>query len=388
MMIILAACSGNSDNGGPGRFGQNGDQAPDTTSVEAMEVKRADIAQQIRSFGTIEARDVVTISPQVSNRVTKIYVDLGDTVQTGDIMAKIYDKPFRDQLQGDIAQMRQARASMQRDSMEFARQKKLYERELISPSEFETARSNYESSRASFESARASLQQTRENLDNTEVRAPVYGVVVSRQVAEGDLASSGQTLFELANLVGYESRLYLPMEEWEQATIGQEVVFRLSKSQSEVIARGRISRISPRLDPETGLGEVVISLTEKTRQIHQGMLVEARINVKEHNNSVVIPRSALIENVQTVIEPESNTIELTREYSIFVAEGDTVARNREVTLGLEQGDRVEVLEGLEAGEQLIITGQKSISDGAPVRIAGSQPYTKPEQKLEMAADSL
>lgn len=380
-------CSGDSDSDNPGRNPGNSRRA-DTTTVEAIEVKRSDIAQQIRSYGNIQSKDVVIISPQVSDRITELHVDLGDTVEQGDLMAKINEQTYREQLQSNLAQMRQARAAMRRDSAEFARQKRLFKKDMSSSSEFETAQSNYRSSKASYEAAQSSVEQSRENLRHTEVRAPVYGVVVSRNVAEGDVVSSGQTLFELANLLGYEARLHLPMEEWEQATAGQQVTFRMSSSRNEVIARGRVSRKSPRLDSQTGLGEVVITLTEKTRQIHQGMLIEANINVKQHDDAVVIPRSALIEKVQTVIEPESNTIELTRDYSVFVAQGDTIAKRRKLELGLEQGDRVEVQDGLEAGEKLIITGQKSLTDDTPVKIAAPQEFEQGDIPVEREADTL
>ena len=118
------------------------------------------------------------------------------------------------------------------------------------------------------------------------------------------------------------------------------------------------------------------------------MLVEANIKVKEHNNTIVIPRSALIENVQTVIEPESNTIELKRDYSVFVAQGDTVAKRRELELGLEQGDRVEVEQGLQAGDKLIITGQKSISEDTHVRVASPQEFEQGGIPVEREADTL
>jgi multidrug efflux pump subunit AcrA (membrane-fusion protein) len=86
--------------------------------------------------------------------------------------------------------------------------------------------------------------------------------------------------------------------------------------------------------------------------------------------SVVIPRSALVENVQTVIQPESKVIRLSRTYAAFVAQGDSVAVRRELELGIQQGDRIEILSGLQSGDKLIITGQSGLEDGAKIRISG------------------
>ena len=379
-LILLQACGGSSESR-PFQRGERGQQA---TSVETITVEREDISRQIRSFGNIKAQDIVQVTPQVTNRITQIYADLGDTVSQGDRLAKIYDVPFEDQYQQALASLEQSRAAFQRDSLQFERQKKLYERDLISSTEFDNVRATYQNSKAQLQSSTANLTQSRENLENTVIRSPVYGVVLNRSVAEGDLASTGQVAYEIANLTGYETRVYLPLEEWQAADVGQPVTFRLS-NQRESSARGRVSRISPRLDPTTGLGEVVISLTEKGSSIFQGVLVEAVINVETREQAVVIPRSALVENVQTLIEPESNTIQLSRTYSVFVVQDDSVALKRDLQLGIEQGDRVEISSGLQAGDQIVVTGQNSLEDSSKVRVATGSPFREsPEVPIENA----
>ncbi len=378
-VAILSACGGNNQQGpgGPGGWGSpNGDP----TSVETTAITTSSISDLVRSYGTIRAQDVVSIIPQVSNRVIRINADLGDTVRQGDVLAKIYDVPFRDALEQVQAQLRQSRSAYVRDSTTFERQQQLYERGASSASEFDEARSAYESSRAQYESARAALTQSREDLENTEIRSPVNGVVLERMIAEGDLARTGEPAYEVANLVGYETRLFLPMQDWEELTIGLPVEMRLS-NRDGVAAEGVISRISPQLNPNSGLGEVVVSLTDVSNFIRQGALVEARITTLTRDNTIVIPRSAMLEQIDTYIEPETNTVEIRRTYNAFVSVGDTVAQQRELELGLEQGERVEVLSGLQEGETLIVTGQRNLSDGEPIRIVG-QDRPGREQDLE------
>ncbi|MDR8390796.1 efflux RND transporter periplasmic adaptor subunit [Aliifodinibius sp. S!AR15-10] len=373
--VIFQACSGGGPNGGPGNFNPDQQQA---TSVETISATTADISQQIKSFGNIRAQEIVNVTPQVSNRITQIHADLGDTVQPGEPLAKIYDVPFRDQFQQAKAQLEQSRSAYVRDSLEFQRQQELYQKEVISSTEYDNARASFQNSKAQWQASRANLTQSREDLYNTEIRSPVYGVILTRNVSAGDLATTGQAAFEIANLTGYQCRVYLPFEEWRNVKIGQPVNFRVS-NYPEVTGQGRVSQISPRLDPATGLGEVVISLTEQGQNIYQGVLVQATINVETHQNAVVIPRSALVENVQTLIEPESNTIQLQRSYSAFVVQGDSMAMRKELTLGIEQGDRVEILEGLQPGDEIVITGQSSLDDSTKVRVAGQQDFQGPEE---------
>lgn len=342
--LLVAGCNSDSQNGqqrGGGNFpGTGGGSA---TSVEVISVERGSISDQVRAFGSVRPQDVVSVTPQVSNRVTRIHADLGDTVQVGQLLAKIYDIPFRDAYQQAQAQFRQNQTSFNRDSTQFVRQEQLHQSGSISSSEFEEARATFENSRAQLEAASASLTQSREDLENTEIRSPVNGVVLSRTIAEGDVATTGQAVFEVANLVGYETRLHLPMRDWEEVNIGQSVELRLSSGEG-LIARGTVSRISPQLSETTGLGEVVVSLTEVNPRLRQGMLAESRITLETRENTIIIPRSAMIERVDTYIEPETNTVELRRSYSAFIAEGDSIARQKELTLGLEQGERVEILD--------------------------------------------
>ena len=375
--LFIASCGSNSEDANqrerPGNF--RGGQA---TSVEVAPVTTETISDQIRAFGTIRAQDVVSITPQVSNRITRIRADLGDNVTQGQVLAEIYNVPFRDAVEQAQAQIRQAQATLERDSTQFNRQQELFERDLISRSEFDDARSSYLNSRAQYESARASLTQSLEDLANTEIRSPVDGVILERFVAEGDLATTGQPAFEIANLVGFETRVFLPLQDWELVQVGQEVSLRLS-TRGDEIATGVVSRISPQLNATTGLGEVVITLTETATSIYQGALVQSRINLETRENTVVIPRSAMVERVDTYIEPETGTIELDRSYSAFIAQGDTVAVRRELILGIEQGDKIEVLEGLEPGDGLIITGQNNLEDGSRIRVAGSETTQSSQQ---------
>lgn len=378
------SCSGDDageNNGERGsRFG--GGDFSRGTSVQVSEVAPSEISELVRGFGNIRARDVVRITPQTTERVTRTYVDLGDTVQVGDLLAELRDDSFRDQLRRDESQLRQARSAVTRDSLAFERAKTLSEQNLSSTSELENARVAYQTSQAQLESARAALTQTRQNLAYTNIRAPVNGVVISRDISPGDVASAGTVIFELSNLLGYEIRLFLPLEDRRKIEINQPVSLRLT-GDNVPAASGVVSRISPELDPVTGLAEIVISLTELEQEVLPGSLAEAAITVQTRPNALVIPRNALVEDVETVLDPETNSIRVERGYSAFVAQGDSIAVRRSLELGLEQGDRVEIVSGLEAGDRLIVTGQGGLENESRIQVAG-QRRQQNEQSLEQA----
>ncbi|MFD2531839.1 efflux RND transporter periplasmic adaptor subunit [Gracilimonas halophila] len=381
LSIFIISCGGNnSGENGQSNFSRFGGQAGQrTTSVETNEIEIGSIAEQVRSYGNVKAQNVISVQPQVSNRITEFYVDLGDTVRQGQALAKIYDATFRDQLTQARSQVEQSRIALQRDSSEYVRQQRLNERDLTSESELDIAQASYQNSIAQFESARSSLTQAQENFNNTVVKSPVNGVVVSRALEVGDIASTGTELFQIASTNGYESRIYLPVQDWRAVKIGQEVNMRIS-NESEVNARGIVSRKSPQLDPTTGLGEVVITLTQTGDAIYPGVLVENVINITRKEQAMIVPRSALVEQVETVINPETNTIDLERTYSVFVSRGDSVAERRELDLGIEQGDRIEVLAGLLPGDKIIVTGQSGLEDGARISVASGDRFQAPEER--------
>ncbi|MFN1836269.1 efflux RND transporter periplasmic adaptor subunit [Balneola sp. MJW-20] len=388
--IFLMSCGGSDSEGPQGNqafrgFGQGGVGSARTTSVETKPVEIGTIADQVRSYGNIKAQNVVQVNPQVSNRITRIYVDLGDSVRPGQVLAKIYDATFRDQLNQARSQLEQARVALRRDSIAFARQQTLMEQDLTSDSEFEIAEATYRNAVAQFESAKASVTQAQENFSNTEVRSPVRGVISARNLEEGDLATTGTALFEVASTTGYESRIFLPVQDWRAVQVGQPVNMRVS-NEDQSTASGSVTRKSPQLDPTTGLGEVVVTLNSLGQSIFPGVLVENIIAIETKENALIVPRSALVEQVETVVNPETNTIDLERTFSVFVSLGDTVAERRILTLGIEQGDRIEVLNGLNPGDNIIVIGQQSLEDGSRINVAGQQNFQSPERPITTGND--
>ncbi|MCH8494251.1 MAG: efflux RND transporter periplasmic adaptor subunit [Balneolales bacterium] len=378
LLTVTWSCSRGGDSAQPG-FGGGGGFTRATT-VEVRDVQRAEISDQIRSFGSVRAQDNVRVTPQINMNIREIRADLGDTVRTGQVLAILQNDPYVEAVRRDELQVEQARSAMQRDSINLGRQQTLFERDLLSQAELDNARTTYLGSRASLQNALATLSQSRQNLGYTRIISPVDGVVTRRLASPGDVVGPGNTVFEISNLVGYEIRVNLPLRDWSQAEVGQTVHIRLS-GMDDFNSRGTITRISPELDPVTGLGEVVISVNERGSGMFPGVLVETRINVETKPNAIVIPRSAMVENVQTVIEPESNVIRLSRTYAAFVTQGDTVAVRRNLELGIQQGDRIEILSGLEPNEKLIITGQSSLEDGSRIRISGAPRFDRGGQPL-------
>jgi len=374
-LLFIWSCSGNDEEAPSGRPGFGGPGGfTRATTVEVRRVQRGEISEQIRSFGTVRAQDNVRVTPQVNMDIVAIRADLGDTVRAGQVLALLRDEPFAETVRRDEAQLQQAQGAMERDSVNFSRQQELFALDLVSQAELDAARTTYLSSRAALQNARAALSVSRQNLSYTRITSPVNGVITRRLASPGDVVGPGQPVYEISNLAGYEVRVNLPLRDWARTEVGQPVEIRLSGG-VDFNSSGVVTRISPELDPVTGLGEVVISVTNRGNGMFPGVLLESRINVETRPRAIVIPRSAMVENVQTIIDPESNTIRLERSYAAFVTQGDTLAVRRDLELGIQQGDRIEILSGLNPRENLIITGQTALEDGSSIRISGAPRFT-------------
>ena len=129
-----------------------------------------------------------------------------------------------------------------------------------------------------------------------------------------------------------------------------------------------------------------MTLNSLGQSIFPGVLVENIIAIETKENALIVPRSALVEQVETVVNPETNTIDLERTFSVFVSLGDTVAERRKLTLGIEQGDRIEVLNGLNPGDNIIVIGQQSLEDGSRINVAGQQNFQSPERPITTGND--
>lgn len=368
LLLILSACGNNNSSENPwSRFG--GGRGGRATPVETVTVKSTTLFDQVNAFGNVRTADVVNVTPQLNEVVEQLFVEIGDTVRAGETLATLRKAALIDQLERDKAQLEQAKIALRRDSLSFRRAEKLFEQNLGSEADLQVAQAAYETSQFQLKSAMAAIATSTENLRRTKIIAPVDGVITTRNIAKGSLASSGQAAFELATLSGYEIRVFLPLQDWRKAKMGQQVRLRYNPD-DPFVAQGYVSRVNPRLDPQTGLGEVVVVINEGTENVYPGVLCQAIVNVNKIDNTIAIPRAALLENVQTILNPESNTIQLERTYSVFTVIDDTLAIRRTVKTGLIQGDMIQILEGIQPGDQIITTGQSSLEDSAKVRIPG------------------
>lgn len=204
---------------------------------------------------------------------------------------------------------------------------------------------------AAVQQARSALELAQTQSDRANVESPIDGIVAARHVSLGETPSPGMPLF---TLVSVEVEVILAVEEGRigDVHVGQPAAIRV------VAYPGRdfpavVSSVSPTADPKTHTFTLKISPEDDDSQLKGGMFADVSLLTEEHTGALLIPRSA-------VRRADNDT-------TVFVVQ-DGQATARPVTLGLEQGDKVEVLAGLTAGEDVVVAGQAALSDGSRVAV--------------------
>ncbi len=320
-----------------GRWGREGAAA---VPVKTEVVRREGISAYIHTNARLEANRWVNVVSQAAGLVIELVGEEGHRVREGQVLARLDKRELALRVQQAEVALNQARGS-------FKRAQQLYEREVFSQEEFETARNQMETTRVSLEEARL-------NLAYADIRAPVPGMVMRREIEQGDMVRVNQEVFAVADLNPLYARIHIPEKRIYKVEEDQEARISVD-SLPEKIFSGRVRMINPGVDPQSGTVKVTVEIPAEHGLLKPGMFATVRIIIERHPRALIIPKKALI------LE--------TDEDDVFVLDRGTARRTR-IELGFTDGERVEVLSGLEEGGRVITVGQEGLKDGAAVRPVG------------------
>jgi len=354
-LLLLPSCSKKSSEG-EGEEAEEG-AANVVAEVTVTRVGRADIQSTLSVTGTISAlpNQDVRVSSLVPGRVARMMVAEGDRVREGQALAKIDDRPFRDQVQQAQATVDQAKANLENSRLNLQRNESLLERGIAARKDVEDARTQASVNKAALSQAQAALSLARLNLARTEVRSPLAGMIVKRLLSVGEQVdgTAAQPVFEVAStaeveLFGNVPALYLDKIRVGQALQISTEAFPGKSFQSRVVA------ISPAVDPATNVGLVRIRIANGAGLLRLGMFLTAQVPLETHRNALVAPLAAVYRDQDG--NPE-----------IYRVDGEK-AEAVPVKLGLETRDRIELLSGAQEGETIILGGGYGLPAQAKIKV--------------------
>lgn len=285
--------------------------------------------------GTIEAINQATVSAQTSGRVTELFYDVNDFVPAGAVIMRLRATEQRAGMQQAQAALQEALTRDAEAKQQFSRIEGLYKEKVATKQEFDNALANRDAVSAKLESAKAAIAVAREGVAYTEVRAPYAGIVTKRLVQVGETVQPGTPLMSGVSLQYLRVNLDLPQSIVEKV--------RTIKKAAIYVGDKRVEANSFTLFPEADLNTHTFharaNLPADATDLHPGMFVKVGLMVGE-SERLLIPESALVTRSEVV--------------GAYVLDNSGQRHLRQLRVGEQLGQRVEVLAGLSPGEKVIL----------------------------------
>ena len=360
-------------------------------SWETTQVKRERISNMVSATGTVEPVTKVDVGTQVSGIVDKIYVDYNSVVKKGQLIAEMDKVTLQAELESQEAQLANAKAEYDYQQKNYARSKVLFEKKLISDTDYESATYNYEKAKSTYDKSKADIVKVRRNLGYAVITSPIDGVVISREVEEGQTVAAGfetPTLFTIAKDLT-EMQVIADVDEADigQVMDGQRVTFSVDAYPNDIF-EGVVTqvRLEATVESKVVTYEVVISAPNPDLKLKPGLTATVSIYTLEKNGVLTISPKALkfvpdyqvAEASGVILEPvqvENPALQKT----VWVKKGDTLEQ-KEVRLGTLLTSVVEVVNGLQEGEEVVIgmqTGKPAMGPPQPGETESSPFMPKP-----------
>lgn len=309
--------------------------------VEVSTLQQGTISSTYSSTTVLESKEEAQVVSKVSGIIERILVEEGDYVEQGQLLAII--EPQRYQLA-----LNKAKAELASIEEELKRIDKVHSKNLISTD----ARDKLKWQR---ESTAASLAIAELDLAETQVLAPISGYIAERYVKTGNLVQrhTSKNMFHIVQQKALQGVVHLPEKELAQITQGQHAELRIASLGSQGV-RAQVERISPVVDADTGTFRVTLNVPNPNNRLKPGMFADVELSYDTHNNALLLPRKALIS--------------IDNQHVVYQVNEDNKALRQNVEIGYQQGEYVEVLQGLNTDSQVVIAGHHNLKDQALVDI--------------------
>lgn len=325
-------------------------------AVKVYEVKRQKISEKLFYTGLIEARKKIVINPDIGGKIDKIYVEAGDRVREGQILAELDTRAIRLQLEQAQAQMAVSEAGHKDAQLNLERWERLRKESAVSDQQYEQVKLAFEAAESQLAQARATVNLAKYSLDVSIMEAPFAGVIASRNAEVGDVINPMMGGFGAASGV-------MTLMDFSVVKIVVEVsqkdVVRLQKGQdaqltvaayADRVFHGKVMVVNQAADPLSKKFKVEVYVDNPDLMLKPNTFGDVTLEVSSQAEALVIPQAAVLQN----------------RY-VFVAEGNKAVR-RDIKIGLQNNDLLEVLEGLKQGDLVVIDGNFGLDDGAELEL--------------------
>ncbi|MEM6583237.1 MAG: efflux RND transporter periplasmic adaptor subunit, partial [Pseudomonadota bacterium] len=310
-------------------------------SAQVVPQTQVDVA--FRTDGYI---DTIKLVPGVESR--ERLLQAGDSVSTGDIMARVQDEQYRDQLTKAEADLDKALAAARKADQDYQRAQALNETQSITGPDFDAAQKEYATANAAVKAARAQLDEANLKLEETALIAPLDGIVQQRNIEIGTLVRNGTVGFVVANTNTVKVVFGVPDTVLGDVRLGSRLKIETASLPDRTF-NGEVTEITPAADQRTRIFEVSVSVDNADGALRPGMIASLELDT-----SAVATQQVLVVPVNAMVEGPDNS------FALYIVtkngEGQEIASLRTVEAGQIMGNRVTVTGNIKSGDQVIVTG--------------------------------
>ncbi len=334
------------------------------TTVKA---EKTNITTSVTATGTIEPVTSVDVGTQVSGIVSKIYVDYNSIVKTGQVIAELDRTNLISELQSTQANLKSVQSELDYQKANYERYKTLHEKGLISTNDFEQARLSYIKAQQSVTQMQQSVKRAQTNLGYATITSPIDGVVLSKEVEEGQTVASSYstpTLFKIARDLT-DMRVIADVDEADIGEVkeGLRVTFSVDAFPDDVF-EGKVTQVRQQATTESNVVtyEVVISAPNQDLKLKPGLTANVNIHTLDLHDVLAVPLKALRFKPNEMVLKDGESIQdVEAKQKVWVKEGP-VLKAIAVETGSSNGVLMQITSGLKEGTMIITDMQNSMQE--------------------------
>jgi RND family efflux transporter MFP subunit len=325
---------------------QSKEQQRNVPLVSTLEMKESAFEHYLDLQGNVQTKQNILLYPEMAGTLVRVFVKEGEAVRKGQVLAKIDDG-------GMASGLEQLKTQAELAKTTYERQKRLWEQNIGSEIQFLQTKTNYEATVQS-------VQQAEAQLSKSTIRAPFSGIVDDVMVDEGSTVNpaAGMPVIRLVNLSDMYVEVDVPESYLREVTPGKRVEIFIPVLGDSLVTTVR--QTGNFINPANRTFKVEIPVPNSKGQIKPNLTVRVRINDYTNSEALLVPPGVISENSEG------------QQYVYVAAEidSDQIARaeKRVITTGLSQNNHIEVLSGIQAGEQIILEGARRIREGQKIEI--------------------
>jgi multidrug efflux pump subunit AcrA (membrane-fusion protein) len=391
-LLGLAACS----------QPQEKEKAPAPVQVTA--VTQATIRRIVHGDGALFPHDQASLMPKIAAPVQKFYVNRGDHVKPGQLLAILENRDLIDAVAESKGAVEQAESNLRttevatvpdsvvkaQTDMESAREtrdnakavmdsrRQLFKEGALAGRLVDEARVAYSQAESQYRAAQehlktlesvrqdqvrgaeAQVKSAKAHSDSQEVQvaysrilSPIAGIVADRPLNVGEMANPGAPVITIMDISRVVARVDVPQSEASTVKVGQTAILTRPDTKDQV--EGKVSMVSPAADPNTTTVQVWIQVDNPGERLKPGTAIHAAIATEIYKAASVVPAAAILPG------EEGGT-------AVLTVSSDSIAHKRTVTLGVREGNQVQILSGANPGEEVVVVGGMGLDDKAKVKV--------------------